>query len=169
MKPPKPTMIHFLRSLGALATISLVVILSLPMEGCISHPKIDIPPNSRPVIVEMEVTAYDSGPESCGWKRNWYGRPVYAYGSMKGKPKAVGITASGVRAQPGTLAADTSFYPMGTVMDIPGYGRGVVEDRGGAIKGAARLDLWYPTRRQALQWGRRRVKVTVYLPAQRNR
>ncbi len=47
------------------------------------------------------------------------------------------------RAQPGTLAADTRYYPMGTVIYIPGYGYGVVEDRGGDIKGRHRLDLFY--------------------------
>ncbi|MBX7245378.1 MAG: 3D domain-containing protein, partial [Candidatus Sumerlaeaceae bacterium] len=34
----------------------------------------------------------------------------------------------------GTIAADTSYYPFGTRMYIPGYGWGVVGDRGGAIK-----------------------------------
>jgi 3D (Asp-Asp-Asp) domain-containing protein len=71
------------------------------------------------------------------------------------------MTASGVMARSGTIAADTSLYPFGTVLYIEGYGYGRVEDRGGAIKGA-RLDLWFPSHRAALAWGRRKqtpVKV----------
>ena len=43
----------------------------------------------------------------------------------------------------GTIAADTAHYPFGTKMYIPGYGWGVVEDRGSAIKGPNRLDIFY--------------------------
>lgn len=60
----------------------------------------------------------------------------------------------------GTIAADTKYIPFGTRMYIPGYGWGVVEDRGGAIKGPKRLDLYYRSHQKALQWGRRNVEVT---------
>jgi 3D (Asp-Asp-Asp) domain-containing protein len=83
---------------------------------------------------------------------------------MKGRRKEVGITASGATATPGTVAADTSSYPFGTILYIPGYGYGVVEDRGGAIKGPYRLDLWFSSRQRALEWGRRSVNVHVWLP-----
>ena len=63
--------------------------------------------------------------------------------------------------RPGTVAADTKHHPFGTMMRIPGYGLGVVEDRGGAIKGQDRLDVFYTTRSRALDWGRRKVNVTV--------
>jgi hypothetical protein len=63
--------------------------------------------------------------------------------------------------RPGTIAADTTHHPFGTTMRIPGYGLGVVEDRGGAINGPDRIDLFYATRRRALDWGRRKVDVTV--------
>lgn len=152
------------RPLGAAMVLVATALASLSLEGCATTADVDVPPNSRRVVVEMVTTGYDSGPASCGWTRNWYGRPVYAYGPNKGRPKQVGITASGVRAQHGTIAADTRHYPVGTVMYIPGYGYGVVEDRGGDIKGHARLDLWFRTRQQALQWGRRRQKVVVYIP-----
>ncbi len=64
----------------------------------------------------------------------------------------------------GTIAADTKYYPFGTRMFIPGYGWGVVEDRGGAIKGPRRIDLFFHSHQEALQWGRRKVKVTVEYP-----
>ncbi len=37
---------------------------------------------------------------------------------------------------------------------VPGYGWGRVEDKGGAIKGEARLDLFFHSHEAALQWGR---------------
>lgn len=88
---------------------------------------------------------------------------MYSSGAMRGKPKQVGITAAGTRAKKGTIAADTGKYPFGTVMHIPDYGYGRVEDRGGAIKGAERLDLYFPSHAQALQWGRRRKLVKVWI------
>jgi hypothetical protein len=61
----------------------------------------------------------------------------------------------------GTIAADTNYYPFGTRMHVPGYGWGVVEDRGGAIKGPNRLDLYMDDHNEALLWGRRRVGVKI--------
>lgn len=115
----------------------------------------------RPHSVRMEVTAYSSDPKSTGWELNKQGVPVYAYGPNKGKPKAVGITADGTKAKRGTLAADTDHYPFGTRIYVPGYGWGTVHDRGSAIKGPGRLDVYFPTRKQALQWGRQNLTVKV--------
>ncbi len=67
-------------------------------------------------------------------------------------------------SQDGTIAADTRYYPFGTRMYIPGYGWGVVEDRGGAIKGKKRIDIFYNTHTEALQWGRKNVQVIIELP-----
>eukprot|EP00249_Psilotum_nudum_P006176 c19512_g1_i1 orf=335-688(+) len=66
----------------------------------------------------------------------------------------------------GTIAADTNFYPFGTRMFVPGYGWGKVEDRGGAIKGPERIDLYYRSHKDALKWGRRKLQVLVVLPGQ---
>ena len=63
--------------------------------------------------------------------------------------------------QDGTIAADTAYYPFGTRMYVPGYGWGVVQDRGGAIKGPNRIDLFYPSHGRALEWGRQEVEVTI--------
>ncbi len=61
----------------------------------------------------------------------------------------------------GTVAADTNYYPFGTRLDIPGYGYGRVEDRGRAIKGEHRLDVFYDSHGDALRWGRQKVYVRV--------
>ncbi len=61
----------------------------------------------------------------------------------------------------GTIAADTNYYPFGTRMHVPGYGWGTVADRGGAIKGPSRIDLYFKSHHDALLWGRRRVNVRI--------
>jgi 3D (Asp-Asp-Asp) domain-containing protein len=114
--------------------------------------------------VTIETTAYCPCGKCCEWKLNWLRKPVHSAGKNRGKPKAVGITASGKRAKPGTLAADTRHYPMGTVFYIPGYGYGVVEDRGGDIKGKHRLDLYFNTHKEALKWGRQKLQCVVFPP-----
>ncbi len=65
-------------------------------------------------------------------------------------------------AQDGTIAADTNHYPFGTRMYVPRYGWGKVEDRGGAIKGPNRLDLFFHSHKDALAWGRKKVYVKIY-------
>lgn len=111
----------------------------------------------------MVVTAYSSDQESTNWRRGriLFWRAYVASGPNKGKRKIVGLTSSGTWARYGTIAADTRYYPYGTVMIVPGYGRGVVEDTGGAIKGPRRIDVYFKTRRQALKWGRQTLKVRV--------
>jgi 3D (Asp-Asp-Asp) domain-containing protein len=72
-----------------------------------------------------------------------------------------GTTATGLPVGWGIVAVDPSVIPLGSQMSIPGYGTGVAADTGSAVRGAT-LDLWFPTKRQALAWGRRVVTVTVH-------
>jgi 3D (Asp-Asp-Asp) domain-containing protein len=117
---------------------------------------------SGAVYSNLLVTAYCNCGTCCSWKRSWFGfgPPVYTSGRLKGRRKKIGITASGTRARRGTVAADTRLFPFGTELEIPGYGKGVVEDTGGAIKGS-HLDLWFPSHEQAKKWGRKRLMVRV--------
>jgi 3D (Asp-Asp-Asp) domain-containing protein len=140
-----------------------LLLFSLQM-GCVSTSRsFRIPQRAADAVYTVEATGYCACADCCGWVRNWYGRPVYASGSLKGHKKAVGQTASGTRAQPGTIAADTTYFPMETILYVPGYGYGRVEDRGGAIKGA-HIDLFYHSHRDALQWGRRAKVIHVWYP-----
>lgn len=107
------------------------------------------------------MTGYCRCGKCTGWHRTWYGRPVYSSGNSKGERKEVGVTASGSKAKVGTIAADTTRYPFGTIMHIPGYGYGRVEDRGGAIKGE-HIDLYFRSHNEALRWGRQTKKVKVW-------
>ena len=89
--------------------------------------------------LEMEATAYDPGPRSCG---KW----------------ATGYTATGVKAEKEIAAVDPNVTPMGTRLYVPGYGPALAADRGSAIKGM-RIDLCFATYEEAIQFGRRPVKV----------
>ncbi len=114
----------------------------------------------------MEITGYCNCGGCCNWHRPYLGlgSPVISSGSNKGKPKKIGKTASGSTARYGTVAADTSVLPFGTIVYVDGYGYGRVEDRGGAIKGK-KLDLWFPSHSAAMKWGRKKnVRVKVWKP-----
>jgi 3D (Asp-Asp-Asp) domain-containing protein/septal ring factor EnvC (AmiA/AmiB activator) len=72
-----------------------------------------------------------------------------------------GTTATGVAVGWGVVAVDPGTIPLGTRMSIPGYGEGVAADTGGAVVGP-RIDLWFPTRAEALAWGSRTVTITLH-------
>lgn len=79
-------------------------------------------------------------------------------------PGCSGTTATGIdlRANPDAkvVAVDPSIIPLGTKLYIEGYGYAVAGDTGGAIRGR-HIDLFMPSREDALMWGRRTVKVTI--------
>ena len=77
---------------------------------------------------------------------------------------ADGITACGHKIRPGdTFVAADKRYSFGTKMVIEGYNDGEpikVLDRGGAIRGN-KLDAFFHTHREALEWGVRYIDVEV--------
>lgn len=154
----------------SIARLQVVVLVCLLVLGSLSscggrkrRAMNDQPRSGKYETVTMEVTAYSSDQESTNWRRGriFFWRAYVASGPNKGRRKVVGLTSSGTWARYGTIAADTRYYPYGTVMFIPGYGKGVVEDIGGAIKGPRRLDVFFKTRRRALKWGRQTLEVRV--------
>lgn len=69
-------------------------------------------------------------------------------------------TASGTIPTAGrTIAADTSVIPFDTIVLINGS-EYTVEDRGGAIKGN-RIDIFFNTHSEALQFGRQKAEVFI--------
>ena len=141
--------------------------LLLMAPGCAVYnfkpSRAEAPARKPDKVLTFETTGYCPCGTCCGWKRNWLGRPVIKSGPRAGQPKKVGYTASGTQARRGTLAADTSLFPFGTIMFIPGYGYGCVEDRGSDIAGL-RIDLFFPRHSEAEEWGRVRKTIQVWLP-----
>lgn len=69
-------------------------------------------------------------------------------------------TATGTRPRPGVVAVNPKIIPYGTIMYIEGYGWGIAEDTGEAIRRRTDLiDLFFYTHDEAYAWGRRTVKV----------
>ncbi|MFD1361447.1 3D domain-containing protein [Lentibacillus salinarum] len=97
----------------------------------------------------VTATGYTAGVESTGKTSD---HPEY------------GITYSGVQVKRdlySTIAADLDIYPIGTIMYIPGYGYGVVADKGGAINGN-KIDLYYDTVEDVYdEWGKKEVEVYI--------
>ena len=74
-----------------------------------------------------------------------------------------GRTATGVAPAQGMIAADPRVLPLGSRVRIEAgsySGEYVVTDTGGGVKGH-RIDIWTPTSRDAMRFGRRAVKLTV--------
>jgi 3D (Asp-Asp-Asp) domain-containing protein len=99
--------------------------------------------------IMVTATGYTAGKESTGKAKT---HPAY------------GITKSGVKVKRdiySTIAADTTVFPIGTVLFIPDYGYGVVADTGSAIKGN-RIDLYYNTVEEVYEkWGKKTLKVYI--------
>ncbi|WP_261663544.1 3D domain-containing protein [Deinococcus sp. Marseille-Q6407] len=82
------------------------------------------------------------------------------------------ITATGTRTRPGVVALSRDMlriFPYGTrlrIQDLSGnhpYANGrifIVEDTMHARK-SRQIDVWMPTRSQAMQWGVRSVRITA--------
>lgn len=102
-------------------------------------------------VLSVQATAYTAHVESTGKTPD---HPAY------------GITASGTRVGPGTIAVDPRLIPLGTRLyveleeGIPDYGFSVAADTGSAIKGNI-IDLYFEERETAIKFGRRRAKVYV--------
>lgn len=94
-------------------------------------------PINRPFLIQIRkifVTAYSSTPDQ-----------------TEGDPF---ITASGARVYDGTLAAN--FLPFGTKVRLPeifGDKIFIVEDRMNARFKDTRIDIWFPDRRSAQEFG----------------
>ena len=74
-----------------------------------------------------------------------------------------GRTASGLNVSKGLIAADPRVLPLGSRVriDAGSYsGEYLVADTGTMVKGR-RIDIWTPTGREAMKFGRRTVKLTI--------
>jgi 3D (Asp-Asp-Asp) domain-containing protein len=71
-----------------------------------------------------------------------------------------GRTATGRRAEYGVAAVDPRRIPLGTALYVDRYGFAIAADTGSAIKGN-RIDLCFPTHREANRFGRRQVRVLI--------
>ena len=91
--------------------------------------------------IEVVATAYCACNECCG--------------------KTDGITATGTTATAGrTIAVDPNFIPYGTLLIIDGNTY-IAEDCGGAVKGGDRIDIYFDTHEEAVNFGRKTLTAYV--------
>ena len=114
------------------------------VEATVTEPKevvkvVEEPKIQKISLGEYKLTAYCACMKCCG--------------------KTDGITASGVRAKEGVTVAADSALLFGTKILIDNH-EYIVQDRGGAIKGN-RIDLCFNSNQEALNFGRRQVKVYI--------
>lgn len=92
-------------------------------------------------IMYLEATAYYPGPNN--------------FGGGVGPRTAIGLIA-----RHGVVAVDPSVIKLGSRVYVEGYGEAVAGDTGGAIRGS-RIDLCFDTYDEAMQFGRRNIKVYI--------
>jgi 3D (Asp-Asp-Asp) domain-containing protein len=71
-----------------------------------------------------------------------------------------------VQKFPFGIAVEPRLLPYRLELDVPGYGRALVDDTGGAMRqsaqqGTVHLDLRFETHQTALNWGVRRMWIAV--------
>ena len=74
-----------------------------------------------------------------------------------------GRTASGRPVSKGLIAADPRVLPLGSRVKLEAgnySGEYLVADTGGAVRGR-HIDIWTPSSREAMRFGRRVIKLTV--------
>ncbi len=123
------------------------------------------------VISKFSIDIEDMKKETIKVRASAYYGPIegqrnYKTGSFEGDVRlnGDGVTKTEKQAQVGYIAADWDILPEGTKVQIPGYGKAVVEDIGGAIEGY-KIDLFMGYGDQglekALQWGVRTVEIEI--------
>ncbi|WP_436376511.1 LysM peptidoglycan-binding domain-containing protein [Cytobacillus sp. BC1816] len=92
-------------------------------------------------VLNMEATAYTADCEGCS-----------------------GVTATGINLKENpnqkVISVDPNVIPLGTKVHVEGYGNAVAGDTGGAIKGN-KIDIFMPSQEDAINFGRKTVKVTI--------
>ncbi|MDR7240833.1 3D domain-containing protein [Neobacillus drentensis] len=75
-----------------------------------------------------------------------------------------GITAIGLnlKKHPNlkVISVDPKVIKLGTKVYVEGYGYAIAGDTGGAMRGN-KIDIFVPSYKKAIQWGRKTVKVTI--------
>ncbi|MHC5269449.1 3D domain-containing protein [Enterococcus sp. LJL98] len=124
---------------------------SQPSQPKPEQPKPETPSTPNPPVTENQP--------SSGKKVLYMESTAYSY-------KEAGssfYTAMGIdlRENPQVVAVDPSVIPLGTIVEVEGYGVAIAADTGGAIKGNI-LDVHLTSVEACHAWGRKfNVKVTI--------
>lgn len=166
-----------------LGAVGLLVVALLATSSSSSGNRVSIPGTSTTTstaspqvspsdqVAKPEVSVLESSTTTSTTTEGTVGAPAVDHSSDHASGRELGTfsvtcyslrgtTASGAPAGPGSIAVDPAVIPLGTELEVDGYGRGVAADTGGAIRGR-RLDVWKSSTSECLKWGRRSVSVRV--------
>jgi 3D (Asp-Asp-Asp) domain-containing protein len=165
IKPPR-------RRLGRYASAMFVLVLSATLAAGLLRVRDGLEPRLPlrflPVVVQAPIRL--DGALVLGAARSWHvsrDTPV-----RLGDPVPVELTAYCLKGltrrdhyvREGIVASDPKVFPLGRYLEVyvgkTYYGRFLIDDTGGVIKGN-KLDIWTPTCREARLFGR--VKGTAVL------
>ncbi|PGS49679.1 3D domain-containing protein [Bacillus sp. AFS041924] len=93
-------------------------------------------------VIKMKATAYTGSCKGCSGKT--------ATGiDLKKNPKVK------------VISVDPKVIPLGSKVYVQGYGYAIAGDTGGSLKGN-KIDVFIPSKKNALKWGVKTVTVKVY-------
>lgn len=145
------------RSAGEIASVTQSGQLSAPLlidADKVARTRIDIPSAQLVTRANKAAAELSAGDAFADHELVDFHATAYC---LKGR------TASGVNTRPGMIAADPRVLPLGTVVHLRSgryTGTYTVMDTGGLIKGR-RVDVYVPTYKEAVEFGRRQVKIKV--------
>lgn len=126
--------------------LSLALVALTFASGCLPLLLLQNKPEAR--TIRVAVRAYCPCEQCCG-------------------KKAQGLTAKETDAYSRGAATDWTFLPAGTRLTVPGYGRVVVDDTGGALRQAWRrrgeggVEVRFLTHAEARAWGVQELDVDL--------
>lgn len=108
---------------------------------------------------ESSTPSESAKPSNSG---NWRSFTATAYTAYCAGCSGVTFTGIDLRANPNAkvIAVDPNVIPLGSRVEVKGYGTFTAGDTGGAIKGE-KIDIFMPDRSDALSFGRQTVQIRV--------
>tara|TARA_Y100000310_G_scaffold320098_1_gene376155 strand:- start:446 stop:883 length:438 start_codon:yes stop_codon:yes gene_type:complete len=86
---------------------------------------------------------------------------IYGYSSeVSQTDETPFVTASGYNLNAGGSVIANNCYPFGTIVSINGR-RYRVDDRMNSRYGCDTWDIWFPTRSEAINWGKRYLDIII--------
>lgn len=133
------------------------VILQEPVNRIVEvGTKVYVEPATQPAETEAYTETYtEPAAESSYTAGGWMNFTATAY-----DPTVGDTTRMGTPARVGVVAVDPSVIPLGSIVEIEGYGTYSAEDTGGAINGN-RIDIFLSSHSEAINFGVRSVRVRI--------
>ena len=123
--------------------ISILLISVLSIVSLDVKKRVELKPQTQTIVIEESVIPNE-----------YLGEFVATYYTHTGNRTSTGVYPKANR----TIAVDPKKIPYGTYLYVDGHGVYIAEDCGGDIKGH-RLDIFVDTHKEAIQLGRKTVKV----------